>query len=191
MTLGADGTADRYRPLASFSQKLRFLIDIQIAIFDRFHERLHSALEAYLAATSTVVRAVHGVSKDDRAGVEGVSGLERLCRVYGSAEYLEKAMGDWSDDIFFLELWEELQDRARLNSGQNLAGPMSLEAVAERTSRTVGSDEDTGALFDETAGAYRRLRIRTEEVIVNLLVQNMREALRPYTRMYEPSIIVV
>ena len=37
---------DRYQPLSSFSQKLRFLIDIQITIFDQFHERLNSALEA-------------------------------------------------------------------------------------------------------------------------------------------------
>ena len=29
---------DRYRPLTSFSQKLKFLIDIQIAIFDKLHE---------------------------------------------------------------------------------------------------------------------------------------------------------
>ena len=90
---------DRYRPLTSFSQKLRFLIDIQIAIFDKFHHRLQSALEAYLAATSTVVRAVQGVSKEEKAGVGGIKGVERLCRVYGSAEYLEKAMADWSDDI--------------------------------------------------------------------------------------------
>jgi hypothetical protein len=90
---------DRYRPLASFSQKLRFLLDIQIAIFDRFHARLNGGLEAYLATTSTVIRAVQGVSKEDIADAEGVSGLERLCRIYGSAEYLEKAMSDWSDDI--------------------------------------------------------------------------------------------
>ena len=74
-------------------------MDVQIAIFDKFHQRLRSGLEAYLAASSTVVRAVQGVSKEDKAGVEGVSGLERLCRIYGSAEYLEKAMSDWSDDV--------------------------------------------------------------------------------------------
>lgn len=95
----ADLVSDRYRPLASFSQKLRFLIDIQISIFDKFHARLQSALEAYLAATSAVVRAVQGVSKEERASVEGLGGLERLCRIYGSAEYLEKAMRDWSDDV--------------------------------------------------------------------------------------------
>ncbi|KAI5284110.1 hypothetical protein KEM55_001208, partial [Ascosphaera atra] len=45
---------DRYKPLASFSQKLRFLIDIQISIFDMFHIRLREGLEAYLAMTSTI-----------------------------------------------------------------------------------------------------------------------------------------
>ncbi len=95
-------SADRYRPLSSFSQKLRFLIDIQIAIFDKFHSRLHSSLEAYLTLTSIIARTVQGVSMEDQAELQGLGGLERLCRVYGSAEYLEKKMRDWSDDVFFL-----------------------------------------------------------------------------------------
>lgn len=123
------------------------------------------------------------MSKEDQAEVHGLGGLERLCRVYGSAEYLEKKMRDWSDDIFFLELWDELQDRARRNTGnKNLAGPMSVEDVAERTSSTVGSREDSGALFDETAGAYKRLRIRTEGIMQDALIRNLRESIRPYGR---------
>ncbi|KAI9804130.1 MAG: hypothetical protein M1825_001532 [Sarcosagium campestre] len=173
---------DRYRPLTSFTQKLRFLMDIQIAIFDKFHDRLHSGLEAYRAATSTVARAVQGVSKDELASVQGVSGLERLCRIYGSAEYLEKAMDDWSDDVFFLELWDELQERARSHTGGNLAGNMSLGDVAERTSSAVGSDDEAGALFDETASAYRKVRLQTEEMMIELLASTARECLRPYSR---------
>ena len=61
---------------------------------------------------------------------------------------------------------------------------MTVADVAERTSSAVGSDADTGALFDETAGAYSRLRIRSEGIIIDLLSQNMREALRPYRHMY-------
>ncbi len=173
---------DRYKPLTSFSQKLRFLIDIQIAIFDRFHSRFHDSLEAYLARTSSIARTVQGVSRETQAELQGLGGLERLCRIYGSAEYLEKKMRDWSDDVFFLDLWDELQDRARRSTGKNLAGPMSVEDVAERTSSTVGSEEDSGALFDETAGAYRRLRIRTESVIQDMFIYNIRESLRPYGR---------
>ena len=100
-------------------------------------------------------------------------------------------MRDWSDDVFFLELWDELQFRARKNtaSGRKLAGQMSVEDVAGRTSSVVGSDEDTGALFDETAAAFRRLRERTEALIQDLLIHNVREALRPYGRINPWSLI--
>jgi len=173
---------DRYKPLTSFSQKLRFLIDIQITIFDQFHDRLQSALEAYLTVTSALARAVQGVSKEEQAQLQGLGGLERLCRVYGSADYLEKKMRDWSDDVFFLELWDELQFRARSRSGRTVAKDMTVEDVAGRTSSVVGSADDSGALFDETATAYRRLRIRTEGIMQDLLSHDVRQSLRPYGR---------
>lgn len=90
---------DRYRPLISFSQKLQFLIDIQIAIFDKLHERLQSNLEAYLTMTTHFGRAVGGVTKEEQNKLLGLEGLERLCKTYGSADYLEKALRDWSDDV--------------------------------------------------------------------------------------------
>ncbi|KAF2868876.1 RINT-1 family protein-like protein [Massariosphaeria phaeospora] len=168
---------DRYRPLTSFSQKLRFLIDIQIAIFDKLHERLQSNLEAYLTMTTSFGRAVGGVTKEEQEKLLGIEGLERLCKTYGSADYVEKAMRDWSDDVFFLDIWEELQDRARAASN---IGTMTVADVAERTSKTVGGDGDGSALFDETAGWYTQLRIRSEKIITDTLISNVREALRPY-----------
>lgn len=90
---------DRYRPLSSFSQKLTFLIDIQIAIFDKYHEKLLSNLEAYLTMTTALGRAMGSVTKEEQERLLGVEGLERLCKTYGSADYLEKAMRDWSDDV--------------------------------------------------------------------------------------------
>ncbi|KAL2860473.1 TIP-1 family-domain-containing protein [Aspergillus pseudodeflectus] len=181
---------ERYQPLSSFSQKLRFLIDIQITIFDQFHERLHSALEAYLAMTSTIGRTVQGA--DGQASVEGIAGLERLCRVFGSAEYLEKKMEDWSNEVFFVELWYELQKRVRQNrdGGRNVAGSMSVADVASRTSpavsnrQTMDSRDETseGALFDETASAYRRLRLRSESIITSTLTSTVRSALKSYSR---------
>ncbi|KAI4111393.1 MAG: hypothetical protein LQ339_000592 [Xanthoria mediterranea] len=180
---------DRYRPLPSFSQKLRFLIDIQIAIFDLFHSRLVGFLDDYLKDTSSLFSTVQGVSSSgtkQKLPTEGIVGLERLIRVYGSAEYLEKKMRDWSDDVFFLELWEELQDRVRANTTsqgpkhRNLAGNMTVEHVADKTSAAVGNEEGGGALFDETAGAYRRLRVRTEGVITDTFVQQIRSALSAY-----------
>ncbi|KAH8727149.1 TIP-1 family-domain-containing protein [Phaeosphaeriaceae sp. PMI808] len=149
---------DRYRPLTSFSQKLTFLIDIQIAIFDKYHEKLLSNLEAYLTMTTALGRAMGSVTKEEQERLLGVEGLERLCKTYGSADYLERAMRDWSDDVFFLDIWEGLQDRARQDSN---IGSMTVADVAERTSKSVGEDSETGALFDETASWYARLRDRT------------------------------
>ncbi|KAI9929055.1 hypothetical protein ASPWEDRAFT_49283 [Aspergillus wentii DTO 134E9] len=181
---------ERYQPLTSFSQKLRFLIDIQITIFDQLHERLYSALEAYLTMTSAIGRTVQGT--DGQASVEGVAGLERLCRVFGSAEYLEKKMQDWSNDVFFVELWSELQERVRQNKndGKNVAGTMSVADVASRTSPAVANDHSTsgsdatldGALFDETASAYHRLRLRSESIITSTVTSNTTSALKSYSR---------
>lgn len=99
LTLALTRVVDRYRPLTSFSQKLRFVIDIQIAIFDKLHERLKSNLDAYRMARTTLGRAVGGVSKEEQDKSVGIDGLERLCKTYGSADYIERAMRDWSDDV--------------------------------------------------------------------------------------------
>ena len=61
---------------------------------------------------------------------------------------------------------------------------MAVSDVAERTSKSVGADTDSGALFDETAGWYSRLRIRSEKIIIDTLNTSVREALRPYRHMY-------
>ncbi|EZG02229.1 hypothetical protein H106_07478 [Trichophyton rubrum CBS 735.88] len=183
-----ENVTELYRPLSSFSQKLRFLIDIQIAIFDLFHGRLHSGLEAYLAMTSAIGRTVQG-SSAGQPNLDGVSGLERLCRIFGSAEYLEKKMQDWEDDVFFLELWYELQDRVARQgqTGKPVAGALSVSEIAARTSSSVTnnnhdhtSDAAEGALFDETAAAYRRLRMRSESIIQSTIASNVQASLRPY-----------
>jgi RAD50-interacting protein 1 len=187
---------DRYRPLSSFSQKLRFLIDIQLEIFDHYHQRLHGSLERYIMETSTlgkVIQSSTGTTNDIRSknDVHGIYGLESLCKVFGSAEYLERKMSDWGDDIFFLELWDELQDRARGNSGADgsVGRDLTTSEVASRTSATItqsnnldGAESDGGALFDETATAYRRLRLKAEEQIKHLLVNAVTTSLRPYSR---------
>lgn len=179
---------DDYRALQSFGQKLRFLIDIQIAIFDQYHARLHSGLEAFISLTSSLGRTVQGASPEELASLEGVKGLERLCRIFGSCDYLERAMRDWSDDVFFLDLWTELQTRAQ--DGGRVTRDMSVQEVAKHTSAslaTTGDDSDTlpassGALFDETAAAYGSLRDRSERILVERLSAMLQEALRPYGR---------
>jgi RAD50-interacting protein 1 len=179
----------RYRRLMSFSQKMKFVIGIQISIFDDYHAHLHGSLQAYLASSHTAGRLLQGQYSKHEAFDERA--LATLCKVYGSAEYLERKMADWSDDVFFLELWEELQERASMNSGSNatIGKDLRIDEVASKTSTTIRPGEvsnsyeaDSGGLFDETARAYRRLKDSAENEIGRLLDINIREAVAAYAR---------
>ena len=172
---------DRYRSLSSFSQKMKFLIDIQLSIFDDYHNYLHSALQTYLASSHTAGRLLQGQTRSDALGAKG---LASLTKIFSSAAFLERKMSDWSDDIFFVELWEELQDRARTSTG-SLGTNLHINDVAAKTSSTIRQSEDDlsdegGALFDETAAAYRRLKQQAEGETLRLIDVNIRDAMAPF-----------
>jgi hypothetical protein len=88
----------QYQRVRRFSHKLRFLIDIQLAILDEFHDRLRGSLEAYYSLTSTVGRTLHGVTREQMAALEGTGALETLCKVYGSADHVVNTLKDWSNE---------------------------------------------------------------------------------------------
>ncbi|KAK4242929.1 RINT1-like protein [Achaetomium macrosporum] len=170
----------QYERVRRFSHKLRFLIDIQLNILDEYHNHLRGILEAYLSITSTVGRAF-GVTKEQLAALEGTGALETLCKVYGSADHIVNTLKDWSNEEFFVTLWEQLQARAKTAEDQsNLAGGMSYDHVRDRTSATVGTADDGGVLFDETIAAYSQRRKRAEEFLSEALIDSHRKAFKAY-----------
>jgi hypothetical protein len=175
---------ERYKSLSSFSQKFRFVMDIQIEIFDRVYRLINESLQTFITNNTAVGRAVNGITKAQQAEYAGVKGMDRLCRVFGSAEYLEKAMRDWSDDVFFLEIWEELQYRAA--NKIDIKGDLNMTEIAAKTNaaiNTTGEDQELeGALFEQMAASYRGLRVRSEKVICDTLIYDTRDVLRPYAR---------
>ncbi|KAK3941362.1 RINT1-like protein [Diplogelasinospora grovesii] len=176
----------QYERVRGFSHKLRFLIDIQLAILDEYHDHLRGSLEAYLSITSTVGRAF-GVTKEQLAALEGTGALETLCKVYGSADHIVNTLNDWSNEEFFVTLWEQLQTRAKARSRSeddqgNLAGGMSYDHVKDRTSATVGTEEDGGVLFDETIAAYSMRRKRAEEFLAEALTESHRKSFAAYLK---------
>jgi hypothetical protein len=76
---------------------MRFLIEIQAEILDQYQGRLSESLDAYQTITNPVARTLHGVSKEQQAELEGIRGIESLCKVYGSAEYIINVLHEWSD----------------------------------------------------------------------------------------------
>ncbi|KAI0409272.1 RINT-1 family protein [Xylaria palmicola] len=171
----------QYERVRRFSHRLRFLIDIQLEILDEYHNRLKDSLEAYYSITSTIGRALHGVTREQTASLEGTGALETLCKVLGSSDHIISTLQDWGSEEVFITLWEELETRARKNSDQEtLAGGMSHDDVKGRISSAVGSDGDSGTLFDETIAAYSFRRKTAEEYLVSALVDSHQKVFRPY-----------
>lgn len=171
----------QYERVRRFSHKLRFLIDIQLTILDEYHDYLRGTLEAYLSITSTVGRAF-GVTKEQIAALEGTGALETLCKVYGSADHVVNALKDWSNEEFFITMWEQLQSRAKVTEDQsNLAGGMSYDHVRNRTSAVVGTeDNDNGVLFDETIAAYSARRQTAQKLLSEALASSHHKIFRAY-----------
>ncbi|KAK3317862.1 TIP-1 family-domain-containing protein [Cercophora scortea] len=170
----------QYERIRRFSHKLRFLIDIQLTILDEYHDYLRGVLEAYVSITSTVGRAF-GVTKEQLAALEGTGALETLCKVLGSADHIVNTLNDWSNEEFFVTLWDQLQARAKLNGDHsNLAGGMSYDQVKDRTSSSVGTEEDGGVLFDETIAAYSQRRRRAQDFLAEAIAEDHRKAFRAY-----------
>jgi hypothetical protein len=61
---------------------------------------------------------------------------------------------------------------------------MNLQEVASVTSNAVVNGDEDGALFDETVGSYKRVRSRTEEMIINLVLGTIKDELKAYTKMF-------
>lgn len=87
----------QYHHVRKFSQKMKFLIGIQLEILDLYWGALKDSLNLYSTMTSTVGRAIHGSTKQQQAALQGVGKFETLCKVFGNAEHLISAMKQWSN----------------------------------------------------------------------------------------------
>lgn len=78
----------QYKDLRKVSHKLRFFLNTQIAVLDKYQIRLSESLDAYISLTSTVGRIATGATKEQQRSVEGMAGLVSLCKVFGSADHI-------------------------------------------------------------------------------------------------------
>lgn len=89
---------DHYSSLASVRFRLRYFLAVQVNLLDKYYSRLLESMEAFDSMTSGFTRAVGGVSKEDMQLVTGTNGLERLCRIYGSLNYISFFLEQWGDE---------------------------------------------------------------------------------------------
>ncbi|ODQ51315.1 hypothetical protein SAICODRAFT_8970 [Saitoella complicata NRRL Y-17804] len=185
-----DTILTRFAPLPRFDHRVNFFLDVQLAILEGYLDRLNGICDAFETLSSSIIRAVPGVHRDEARTTMGVGGLERLCRAYGSAVFLEETMREWSEDVFFVELWQDLADAASdTSSDEPIVGSMGVEQIAGRTSRVLVTDPESGTLFDETMEAYQTLRVRAETLIVRHLSKEMANEGKTYARLQSWSSV--
>ncbi|OAQ66528.1 RINT-1 family protein [Pochonia chlamydosporia 170] len=172
----------KYDRLRKLKHKIKFLTDIQLDVLDAYHDRLRGSLEAYQSITSTLGRTLHGASKDQLAALEGTGAFETLCKVIGSSDHIANILTEWSDEEFFVVLWEDLQARDRQQSKRNSAASgIEPESILGRVPSNLGDNgnNDSG-IFDETVSAYTSRRKAAEQLLINALADSHAKAFRAY-----------
>ncbi|KAF9065415.1 TIP-1 family-domain-containing protein [Rhodocollybia butyracea] len=176
---------DRYSPLPNFLHRTRFLLSTQLPILELYLGRLASSLDAYETLSSALVRAVPGALgvslgvRDDSSSVNvdtgrftsGVEGVQRLCKALLSARFIEAAMEAWGEDLFFLELWTEINQRP------------ALRALARANSAMLSSDGDNESqdtIFQVIVDRYRKLGRRCEDIIVQQICAEIESSLKAH-----------
>ncbi|KAH9050479.1 TIP-1 family-domain-containing protein [Lactarius hengduanensis] len=158
---------DRYSPLPNFAQRTRFLVDVQLPLLEGYHSRISSSLDAFESLSSSIVRAVPGAlgatSNGDNRNrghpTAGVEGIMRLCKALVSARYISNAMEGWGEDLFFLELWTEINLKASLRARAEMHPSLP-------DPKNSSQDAIDGTIFEELVQQYEQLVTRTEDIIV-------------------------
>ncbi len=150
-----------------------------------------SSLDAYETLSYAFVRAVPGalsvsfgggeeggVSVDPRRLTGGVDGVQRLCKAFLSAVFMESALEGWSEELvavsfplfpfvtltitiskFFLDLWTQMNSDATLQ-GQVEKCPLLPQLVVK------AEDVPTSTVFEEMISRYTKVVVRAEDMIV-------------------------
>ncbi|KAI0359047.1 hypothetical protein OH77DRAFT_1420580 [Trametes cingulata] len=173
---------DRYSPLPQYAQRTRFLIVVQLPLLESYHARISASLDAFETLSSSLMRAVPGAlgasTGDGRGGdtrrlTAGVEGVQRLCKALVSAKYVAGAMEAWGEDLFFLELWAEINRRANLRT--------KAESVSSLPNPRENEDEPPeGTIFEELVKHYHALVNRAEEMIVQCVTGEVETGLKPH-----------
>ncbi|TFY64757.1 hypothetical protein EVG20_g5839, partial [Dentipellis fragilis] len=171
---------DRYSPLPQFGQRTRFLIHVQLPLLEAYHGRISSSLDAFETLSSVFVRAVPGAlgaaagdGKDKGHFTSGVEGVMRLCKALVSAKWMAAAMEGWGEDLFFLELWTEINHRASLRARAE-TNPLLPDP------RDSTEDTPDGTIFEELVTQFGKLVTRAEEMIVQQVCGEAESHLRPH-----------
>ena len=180
-----DQVTDRYRSLPSFSHRLPFLIDIQLPLLDSYLQRISSATDAFETLSFGLIRAVPGSLAGGEGGAgsarltNGINGLQRLVRARVSASWMEATCKEWGEDVFFLDLWQEIREAAIADAGVRLRCKNLLDHAASSAASTHAHHGVIG-IFDGLVTEFHGLSERIEGLIVKHVVREVQGELKSY-----------
>uniref|UniRef100_A0A4W5N1I1 RAD50-interacting protein 1 n=1 Tax=Hucho hucho TaxID=62062 RepID=A0A4W5N1I1_9TELE len=139
---------DRYRALPCPRAQLRFLA-LQRELVDDFRIRLTQ------------------VMKEESRNPLGA----RYCAILNAANYISTVLGDWGDNVFFLQL----QQSAVALGEEELLGPLGVTESGRLASLE-------GSLFEGLLGLLERLRGDMLGRLLEAVMRDVQEKARPYCR---------
>lgn len=76
--------------------QLKFLSEVQLKLLNFYFD--------------TLKKGAYALKSIKQVQIDGVSTLERICRIWCSSKYIIEMMEKWSDQIIFIELWKSLNN---------------------------------------------------------------------------------
>ncbi|XP_064200784.1 RAD50-interacting protein 1 isoform X2 [Anguilla rostrata] len=138
---------DRYRSLPCSRAQLSFLA-LQRELVDDFRIRLTQVMK-----------------EDSRCPLGS-----RYCAILNAANYISTVLGDWADNVFFLQL-----QQAAVALGEEVWGPLGATEVGRLASLE-------GSLFEGLLGLLERLRGDMLGRLLEAVMREVREKAQPYIR---------
>lgn len=148
-------------------------------MLESYLQRISSATDAFETLSFGLMRAVPGSLTGGSGGGEtgvngarltnGINGLQRLIRAGISSMWIESACKEWAEDVFFLDLWQEIKDAAR----------MDVE-IRQSCRSLLDTPNALNSLFDGYIEKSHALSDRIEELIVKHVTREIQGELKKY-----------
>ena len=79
--------------------QLKFLSEVQLKLLNFYFD--------------TLKKGVNALKSIKHVELDGVSTLERICRIWCSSKYIIETMDKWSNELIFIELWRSLNNESK------------------------------------------------------------------------------
>ncbi|KAJ1533838.1 hypothetical protein HK096_004685 [Nowakowskiella sp. JEL0078] len=143
-----DAVTERYKGLPNLLHRIAFFSDVQLTLLDEYLDAIRERVDRHIGTLK---------SSSDRE--QKIEGIVSLCRYLSSLNYVQSVLSDWGDQIFFLEIWKEIQDRI------------------------IHDDDDVSTtIFDEAIVSFKQKIDKISKVIVDDCEQDIVESLWRYDK---------